>query len=229
MALPFDSNVPGASDALSVSGVVINLLITTALSSLVSWHFVRFGTTFSNREKFARVLAPIALTTVLVISVVKASLALSLGLVGALSIVRFRTPVKEPEELSYIFIAIAIGLGLGADQRIVTVVATVLVLGVLTARQYFTANSRLPNLYLNVEIPTSERESELLENIVGELTPHVRAVDLRRFDVSTTGTQATFYLDCQDTSAMARAQAALSRRFPAANLTFVEQSAMPGA
>ena len=56
------------------------------------------------------------MTTLLVIAVVKSSLALSLGLVGALSIVRFRTPIKEPEELAYIFLAIALGLCLGADQ-----------------------------------------------------------------------------------------------------------------
>lgn len=50
----------------------------------------------------------------LVIFVVKSSLALSLGLVGALSIVRFRTPIKGPEELVYLFLSIAIGLGFGA-------------------------------------------------------------------------------------------------------------------
>ena len=53
----------------------------------------------------------------------KSSLALSLGLVGALSIVRFRTPIKEPEELAYLFISIAMGLGLGANQILATVVA----------------------------------------------------------------------------------------------------------
>ena len=51
----------------------------------------------------------LSITTFLVISVVKSSLALSLGLVGALSVIRFRTPIKEPEELSYLFLAIGIG------------------------------------------------------------------------------------------------------------------------
>ncbi len=41
-------------------------------------------------------------------------LMLGLGLVGALSIIRFRTPIKEPEELAYLFLAIAVGIGLGA-------------------------------------------------------------------------------------------------------------------
>ena len=107
------------STELSVTTVLTNLVASAVLSLILAWHFVKFGSSFSNRHKFAAVLPTIALTTVLVISVVKASLALSLGLVGALSIVRFRTPVKEPEELAYLFLAIAVGLGLGADQRLV--------------------------------------------------------------------------------------------------------------
>ena len=62
------------------------------------------------------------------ILVVKSSLALSLGLVGALSIVWFRTPVKEPEELVYLFFAIAIGLGYAAGQVLVTTVIVSLIM-----------------------------------------------------------------------------------------------------
>jgi hypothetical protein len=61
----------------------------------------------------------ITMTTMLIITIVKASLALSLGLVGALSIVRFRAAIKEPEELAYLFLAIAIGLDFGAGQRVI--------------------------------------------------------------------------------------------------------------
>ena len=60
--------------------------------------------------------------------VVKSSLALSLGLVGALSIVRFRTPIKEPEELVYLFLAIALGLGYAAGHTLMTTVIMALIL-----------------------------------------------------------------------------------------------------
>ena len=79
----------------------------------------------------SRVFPLILLTTVLVISIVKSSLSLSLGLVGALSIVRFRTPIKEPEELAYLFICIAAGLGLGANQTVPTVIGVVTILLVM--------------------------------------------------------------------------------------------------
>ena len=93
--------------------LVVNLGIGLVLSLAMRWHFQAFGSTFSNRREFSRNFPLIMLTTILVISVVKSSLALSLGLVGALSIVRFRTPIKEPEELGYLFLTIGLGLGLG--------------------------------------------------------------------------------------------------------------------
>tara|TARA_B100000470_G_C19572660_1_gene294192 strand:+ start:109 stop:600 length:492 start_codon:yes stop_codon:yes gene_type:complete len=57
--------------------------------------------------------------------IVKNSLALSLGLVGALSIVRFRAAIKEPEELVYLFLIIAAGLGCGAGQLQITIVGII--------------------------------------------------------------------------------------------------------
>ena len=86
----------------------------------------------------------------------KSSLALSLGLVGALSIVRFRTPIKEPEELGYLFLIIAVGLGFGAGYSIVTIAITLSILLYL----YFTRekiNSKLNGEYsLLINILSSE-------------------------------------------------------------------------
>lgn len=67
-------------------------------------------------DSIARVFPLLTLVTIAVISIVKSSLALSLGLVGALSIVRFRAAIKDPEELVYLFLCIGVGLGLGASQ-----------------------------------------------------------------------------------------------------------------
>ena len=61
----------------------------------------------------------------IIITIVKSSIALSLGLVGALSIVRFRAAIKEPEELTFLFICIAIGVGLGAGQRNIIIIGSI--------------------------------------------------------------------------------------------------------
>ena len=86
---------------LSLTTLTINLLLGILLSTGLAWFYTRYGRSLSNRARFAQTLPVLTLTTVLVISVIKSSLALSLGLVGALSIVRFRTAIKDPEELIY--------------------------------------------------------------------------------------------------------------------------------
>ena len=94
----------------------INLILTISLSLLVAYIYTKYGKSISNRKDFSSNFYFLSLTTMLIITIVKSSLALSLGLVGALSIVRFRTAIKDPEELNYLFLSIAIGLGIGANS-----------------------------------------------------------------------------------------------------------------
>ena len=103
---------------LAVDVIVFNIFIGAILAFVIKFHFKKFSSTLTNKNQFSNIFPIILLTTLLVISIVKSSLALSLGLVGALSIVRFRTPIKEPEELGYLFLTIAAGLGLGANVNI---------------------------------------------------------------------------------------------------------------
>ena len=98
----------------------LSLVCCIILSFALKYLYLEKSISLSNKSHIANVLPMLSLITFLVILIVKSSLALSLGLVGALSIVRFRTPIKEPEELIYLFLAIALGLGYGAGQIIPT-------------------------------------------------------------------------------------------------------------
>ena len=82
-----------------------------------------FYTKIYLQKEFSKNFVVLGVTTTIVIMIVKSSLALSLGLVGALSIVRFRAAIKEPEELVYLFLIIAIGLGCGANQLVIITTA----------------------------------------------------------------------------------------------------------
>ena len=99
--------------------------------------YMKTGYGISAKKSLGRNLPMISMTTMLIITIVKSSLALSLGLVGALSIVRFRTAIKEPEELTYIFISIAVGLGLGASQGLATTVGFLIIVGVIVYKWRF--------------------------------------------------------------------------------------------
>tara|TARA_B100000953_G_scaffold243772_1_gene205581 strand:- start:138 stop:665 length:528 start_codon:yes stop_codon:yes gene_type:complete len=117
----------------------------------------------------------------LVILVVKSSLALSLGLVGALSIVRFRTPIKEPEELVYLFLAIAIGLGYAAGQILIT---TILVLLIFCMIYIWLSNRKIAKTSEYNLVVKWEKEGVAFDDILKEISPIVQNLKLVRLDKS---------------------------------------------
>ncbi|MBT3508280.1 MAG: DUF4956 domain-containing protein [Nitrospina sp.] len=214
---------------LSLVALLMSLGVGTALSLLVTWHFKKFGSTLSNREEFAQVFPFVLLTTVLIISVVKSSLALSLGLVGALSIVRFRTPIKEPEELAYLFISIALGLGLGANQILATVVAGPLILLVMACIKGMGRVSENKNLYLSIDWQSDgEKHPErYLDRLNDMISKHVHTSDLRRFDVREESVEVTYFLDIVGTENLSTLVDELRGSFPRIGVTFLDQNRLP--
>jgi uncharacterized membrane protein YhiD involved in acid resistance len=144
--MPPDQYLPGTP----LHVFLLNFAVAGLLSFLLGLAYVRFGHSLSNRKAFARNFLMLTLTTTLIISIVKSSLALSLGLVGALSIVRFRAAIKEPEELAYLFLAISLGLGLGASQTAVTVIAFAAIVLLLALRHLIHRRPDQPSLFLTV-------------------------------------------------------------------------------
>ncbi len=216
-----------AGAPLSLLALLINLAVGLGLSLLLRWHFERFGSTLSNRGEFAQVFPFIVLTTVLIITIVKSSLALSLGLVGALSIVRFRTPIKEPEELAYLFIAIAMGLGLGADQTVPTVVASLFIMSTVAVLYWARSGREKRNLYLSLDWPGREGEERGLEVLNDVIARHVDVGDLRRVDSRGDTLEATYFIGMNKEGKISALLDDLHRSFPGIGVSFIDQNQMP--
>ena len=181
-----------------------NLLLTAVIASVLSFIYIRFGNTISNRRMFAINLVIISMTTMLIITVVKSSLALSLGLVGALSIVRFRTPIKEPEELAYLFLSIAVGLGLGAGQRAVVLVGFVFIAGYIWLR--FANKKKDDEHGMHLTVSTEKSQDGLLDKVIDVLKMHAATVKLRRVDEGRGGLQADFFVFFEDYAQLSTAK-----------------------
>ena len=205
---------------LSITGLAINMLLALILSGLVAWFYTVYGKSFSNRGKLAATLPVLAMITVLIISVVKSSLALSLGLVGALSIVRFRTAIKEPEELIYLFMALAIGVGLGADQRSATILAIVIILGYLLLRTFIRPRPSNSNLFLNVSTSNKDNAARQINKL---LEQHVQMADLRRLDHNEAGLQATYLIKLENEESLNALVDGLQTELPGCEISFIEQ------
>lgn len=217
------------SAPLSLPLMLINLGLGLGLSLLVAWYYTAFGQSLSNRRQFAAILPMLTLITLLVITIVKSSLALSLGLVGALSIVRFRTAIKDPEELIFLFLAIAIGLGMGADQRIPTLTAFVVIMAYLLARALRQSRGKgSHSLYLNIEVESAEAGGAMLSRINELLLQHVAQADLRRMDTQNNRMQATYYLSIDDAKTIAALTDQLRQALPGSSISLVEQNNLLG-
>lgn len=166
---------------IPVSGFVVNIILAGTLSIILGCFYTKYGRSLSNRKVFSYNFILITMTTMFIITVVKSSLALSLGLVGALSVIRFRSAIKEPEELAYLFLAISIGLGLGANQRHITIVAFLIILLFLFSLSKFRSNAdSSANMYLSITF--FNPVSGIMNQVIKVLDQNCKEIQVNRID-----------------------------------------------
>ena len=207
---------------ISIWEFLINAAIILLLSFFLEFTYRRCAKSLSGRRAFATNFFLIAFTTMLIISIVKSSLALSLGLVGALSIVRFRSAIKEPEELAFLFFTIGIGLGFGANQRVVTVVAAIILLMVIWIRHFTSRKRRKQNLYLTVSGNGLGKPS--LGNIDELVHQIFKASKLVRFDETQDLIEAGFWIETRKASDLQQFKKRLSEISPDTRVSFVDNN-----
>lgn len=207
---------------ISILEFLINALLILLLSFVLEFTYRKCAKSLSGRRAFATNFFLIAFTTMLIISIVKSSLALSLGLVGALSIVRFRSAIKEPEELAFLFFTIGIGLGFGANQRVVTIVAAIILLAVIWVRHLTSKKTRKQNLYLTVSSNGSGKPS--LQNIDDLVQQIFKASKLVRFDETADLIEAGFWIETKKANDLQQFKTRLSEISSETRVSFVDNN-----
>ena len=111
----------------SVGSMIINLVVIFLLSLFI--YFVYKNTTkrVNYYSNFATVIMLTSIVTGVIMMIIESNLVLSLGMVGALSIIRFRSAIKDPVDTSYIFWAVAVGIASGTGNHVLSVVASLLI------------------------------------------------------------------------------------------------------
>ena len=219
--LKLNNMILGQPIHIPIVEFLFSIVLGALLAFLLGKLYVVYGQSLSNRERFSRNFVMLTTTTVLIIAVVKSSLALSLGLIGALSIVRFRAPIKEPEELIYLFLAIAIGLGLGANQLAITSVAFLVISAIIVVKNRAFRVSENKNMFLTVSY-LNANESIDLQVITSELKQYCSSINLRRYDESGDRVEALFVVDFKDVSELYKCRNKLSRDYGDLHLTFLD-------
>jgi len=208
------------SAQIPVLSFFFNLLLAAVLGYLLGRLYVKYGRSLSNRKRFSENFVLLAMTTMVIITIVKSSLALSLGLVGALSIVRFRAAIKDPEELSYLFVAISIGLGLGADQVAITLIAFFVIAIVIWLKNAKAKTDDFFNLFLSV---SSLEPGSIDFNLITEILKKCcRGVSLRRLDESRDSIEATYAVDLDSFEQFQQCRESILEHNKNINITFLD-------
>ena len=150
------------SGSLSIQDVIINFLAACILSILIyiSYRVSHSGAVYS--KKFNISLIMLTLITTMVMNVIGNNIALSLGMVGALSIVRFRTAIKDSRDTAYIFWAIAVGITCGVSDYLIAGIGTFIIFIFLMVFGIVRNNERI----MVVIKADSEKPKEINKDII---------------------------------------------------------------
>lgn len=207
-----------ADGNLSLVDFIINLILTALLTFLIGLLFDRYSKVLSNRKAMIKTFVLVGMTTMLIISIVKSSVALSLGLVGALSIVRFRTAIKEPEELAYFFMCISIGLGMGANEKWITIAGFI----ILALAIVFLGGKKVVSSTQNLIIRTKQKISET--EMLQLLESQTQSLDLRRYDQNSDYSEFAFILEFSSVDKLMELKKMLEDKYENISISFISNS-----
>ena len=176
------------SAGLTIADIATSLLFTFVISLLIFWLYKKSFRGVLYTHSFNVSLVMVSLVTALVIMTISTNLILSLGMVGALSIVRFRTAVKDPLDIVFMFWAIAVGIANGAMQFELAIVGSIFIAIVvvilsniklqnhpyLLVMHYKSVDEKEILIQLNKIIKSYKLKSKTVSNDVVELTLEVR-------------------------------------------------------
>ena len=182
----FKSSFLESVTEFSVIDVLIGMMVSLVIGLFI---FIIYKKTFSGvmySNGFALTLVGLSLVTTLVIMAVTSNVVLSLGMVGALSIVRFRAAIKEPMEIVFLFWALACGIVVGAGMIPLAIIGSVLIGLILLVF----ANRKLHNspyiLVLSCKDEASEESAlNLLEKSVEHYIVKSKTVNAAGIELAT--------------------------------------------
>lgn len=209
-------------EQVPIFATAMNLAVGGLLAVYLRFLYGKFGAAATDSDSITRVFPLLTIVTTVVIALVQSSLALSLGLVGALSIVRFRAAIKEPEELVYLFLCIAVGLSLGAYQPVIAFVlvgvATVFVCGM----HFAGSGQRQQKMVLTITGDADQYFSRAENGILETLRACAGRCSILRLDIEQGQGQVRVALPGATTSQIEKLIVTLRGNLPGCEFSYVD-------
>ena len=173
----------------SMLTVVVSIVLAAIIGFVIAFIYKRNYRGVMYSANFSLTLIMMTVVTTPVVLCIRNSIALSMGMVGALSIVRFRTAVKDPLDTAYMFWALTMGILLGAGQFLLTGVSVVLIALIMTI--LVNVQGKGINSYLLVVRMAVESE-----RAVNGIVNNLKVQKLKSKTVTSSGIEATYEVRC---------------------------------
>ena len=160
--------------------IVIVLLLALLIGAFIYKVYQNFFTGVIYSRSFAMTLVGMTLLTSMVTLAISSNIVISLGMVGALSIVRYRTAVKDPMDLLYLFWAITSGITVGAGMYVLAVVTSILILLMLIV---FSRLQETGKVYIAVVHYEGDHTGDKVIQELGRLKHFIKSETMRKDSV----------------------------------------------
>ena len=162
----FKNSVLEAFGQVDPAKIGLSLLVALAMGILIYYVYKRFFTGVVYSRSFAVTLVGMCVLTCMVTLAISTNVVISLGMVGALSIVRFRTAIKDPMDLLYLFWTITVGITTGATMYGLALVASLVMVVMIVAFYYHQEKGQIYIAVIHYEAPA--REEDVLRAFQGQ-------------------------------------------------------------
>ena len=167
----------GAFDGANMTNIALSLTTAVLMGALIYLVYTKFYVGVIYSRSFAITLVGMTVLTAMVTLAISTNIVISLGMVGALSIVRFRTAVKDPLDLLYLFWAITTGITSGASMYLLVVVcAAVMIIMIF----FFYHKQQKGRIYIVVVHYTGDEAGDNVVRAFGRMKYFVKSKTIRK-------------------------------------------------
>lgn len=167
----------GTFDGVRLTNIILGLLTSLIMGAIIYFVYSKFYIGVIYSRGFAVTLVGMSLLTTMVTLAISTNIVISLGMVGALSIVRFRTAIKDPLDLLYLFWAITTGITSGAGMYLLVFITAIVMIGMILIFYHKQHKGRI--YILVVHYNTDEAGDEILRTF-GKMKYFVKSKTVRK-------------------------------------------------
>ena len=195
---------------ISAAVIIFNLIIVSFISIFISWIYQKTHNSLSYSQSFSITLILIAPVSMIIIMIVQNNIYGALGLLGAFSLIRFRTIVKETKDISFLFFSLVEGVAIGSGHYTVAVISTVFIAALIVLLFKFKFGSVSDNKHILMLVSSEILSESKLKSLAERFKVRLRLLNMRKMGKSY---EYTYSFQAEDTDQLQNYLTVLDKEF----------------